>query len=75
MSWWDHIWPFGRKRRERRAQEEEIERAFKAQLAEAQKRQGDLQDIVVKLKKDREERNRGRRRTFPSLPSPQETGS
>ncbi len=77
MSWWDYIWPFGGKRRERLAREKEIELAFKRQLAEAQKRQGDLQDIVGKLKKEREERQaaRDRRRTFPSLPSAQETES
>lgn len=77
MSWWDHLWPFGKRRRERIAHEKEIETAFKRQLEEAQKRQGDLQDIVVKLKQQREARyaERARRKTFPSLPSAQETGS
>lgn len=72
MNWLDYLWPFGDRRRERMAREQEVEKSFKRQLEEAQKRQGDIQDIVEKLKKEQEDRRqaeRNRRRTFPSFPT------
>lgn len=71
MSWVDYLWPFGAKRKERLAREQQVEAAFKKQLEEAEKRHGDLKSIVDRLKKEREERQqeRARRKTLPSFPT------
>lgn len=63
MPWYEALWPFGRKNRERRRQ---IEADFEDQLKEAYKRHGDLDDIVRQLREDRE---------TPSRPKPALQGS
>lgn len=76
MSWLDYIWPFGPKHQERRAAEEAAEKAFKEQLEEAKKRQGDLESVVEKLRRDREMRiDKRRRASLPSFPTTQESGT
>lgn len=69
MSWFDYIWPFGIKSRERREAEEEAEKAFREQLEEAKRRQGGLETVVERLRTDRERR---RHTSLPSYPNPQE---
>lgn len=75
MSWTDYIWPFGVRHRERRAAEEAAEKAFKEQLEEAKKRQGDMESVVDRLRRDREMRIDRRKQALPSYPTTQESGT
>jgi hypothetical protein len=50
MAWYDTLWPWGQKSREK-----QITAEFEAHLKEAYERHGDIDDIVKQLREDREE--------------------
>lgn len=48
MSWWRHLWPFGR--RERIEAEKEADEQFRAQLKQAVLRLDDLKEAAAQMK-------------------------
>jgi len=73
MSWYEHLWPFGRAKAE---EQKKIEADFQAQLQAAYERRGDLEEAARQLREDREKRQRDLppqpRGSFHSRPSFQE---
>jgi len=71
MAWylrvWYWVWPFGRKKWERRQQ---INKEFEEELAKAHERHGDLDDILQKLRDKKPERT-----SKPPQPALQGNGS
>ncbi len=53
LSWFERLWPFGRKKREQRRR---IEQDFQEQLKEAYQRRGDLEEATKQLRAEREQR-------------------
>lgn len=56
MAWYAYLWPFGRKRKNRRQEEAVVSEEFRTQLKEALLSQEDLQAAANKLRQDRADR-------------------
>lgn len=56
MTLWSYLWPWSKERQERVEKAKQIEKRFKAQLEEAEKRQFNLQAAVETIREDRERR-------------------
>jgi plasmid maintenance system killer protein len=54
MAWFQYLWPFGNKRRERLEAEREASHEFQEQLQEALLRQDDLIAATARMKAERE---------------------
>jgi hypothetical protein len=72
MAFWEYLWPFGQKYRERCAENKAVEERFERELDVLKRRGVTLKTVVAQLKG--EPVSTHMRAQLPSYPTPQESG-